>query len=67
MIKIHGVMTIYLYKIISNFCHAYRVNCLKESVRNWSVVTLTIVGVLFGDLKEIKIMTTKIQRKTNSV
>ena len=47
-IKIHRVMTNYLHKITSNFCHTYRVDHLEESVKNWSVVLVAIVGMSFS-------------------
>ena len=56
-----------LHKIISNFGQVYRVNCFEKSVGNWSVVRVTVTGVHFGGLKEIKIKAMKIQCKTNSV
>ena len=52
-IKIHGVMAnnyYYSHKILS----CLKVNYFEESVENWSVDRLTIAGVLFGGLKEIK-------------
>ena len=62
-IKIRGVMTNYSCKIRLNFRHTRRVNHFEESIENWCVVRLTIIGVCFGGLKEITIMTTKIQCK----
>ena len=60
--KLFGVTINYSYscEIKSNFCHIYKVNCFQESVEYWSIVRLTIIGVPFGDLKEIKVKTTKI-------
>ena len=41
--SIHGVMTDYLRKIKSNFCHAHRVNPLKECAENYHVDGVTII------------------------
>ena len=57
-INIHGVMCI--NKIISNFYRAYRINRFENSVKRWSVVRVTIMGVPFSSLKEIKVKTMKI-------
>ena len=54
---IHGVITDYLPKIRSNFCHTYRVNPLEEQVENCYVDGVTIVGVPFGSLKRIELKT----------
>ena len=58
--NIHRVMTDYLCKIRSKFCHDYRVNSFEESVENCYVDGATIVGVPFCCLKGIVIKTTEI-------
>ena len=35
LIKIHGVTINYSYKIISNFCHTYKINRFEKSFKNW--------------------------------
>jgi len=48
LFNIQGVTSDFMHKTKANFCHAYRVNCLKEQAENRYVARLNIRGVPFG-------------------
>ena len=48
LINIEEVISDFTYKLKSNFCQAYRVNCFKEQAENRYVARLNIRGVPFG-------------------
>ena len=43
-----GVTSDFSHKTKANFCHAYKVNRLKEHAENRYVARLSITAVLFG-------------------
>ena len=49
------IITDYLHKIRSKFCHTHNVNPLTERVENCYVDGVTIIGVPFCGLKEIEV------------
>ena len=57
------VMSDYSRKIAPIYCHAYRVNRVCEEAENRWMNRLTIEPQTFCSLKEIEVITRKIQRK----
>ena len=51
-----------IHKITPIFCHAYKVNCLREEAENQWVNRLTVEPQTFCGLKEIELNTTKVQQ-----
>ena len=48
LINIQGVISNFMHKAKSNFCHFYRVNRYEEQAENQYVARLNIRGVPFG-------------------
>jgi len=48
LIKIQGVISDFMHKTKSNFCHAYRVNRFEEQAEIQYAARLSIRGVPFG-------------------
>jgi len=56
----------YTFKIRSKVCHAYKANCLPESVEIWPVDGVIITAVPFCDLKWIELKNTETWNKIQS-
>ena len=54
MINIQGIISHFMLKAKSNFCHAYRVNRSEEQAENRYVARLNIREVPFGGYKLIE-------------
>ena len=48
LFKIQGILSDFMHKGKSNFCHAYRLNCFKEQAKNKFVARLNIRAVPFS-------------------
>ena len=54
LINIKGIISDFMHKVNTNFCHAYRVNCFKELPENRYLAKLNIRKVCFGGNKLIE-------------